>query len=89
MSACAELVNAILNVSTELKRDNNIKHVMIHYAFVFCVFISASVWLILVFFQAHLVYFRETEVATWEITLVAYVDVQVDDEMDADFAHLT
>jgi len=28
------------------------------------VFISASVWYILVFFQAHLVYFRETEVAT-------------------------
>jgi len=28
------------------------------------VFISASVWFILVFFQAHLVYFRETKAAT-------------------------
>jgi len=35
-----------------------------HYALFFCVFISASVWFILVFFQAHLVYFRVSEVAT-------------------------
>jgi len=39
-----------------------------HYAFFFCVFISALVWFILVFFQAHLVYFRETKVATLMLT---------------------
>jgi len=36
----------------------------------FCVFISASVWCILVFFQAHIVYFRETEVATLMLYVV-------------------
>jgi len=37
----------------------------------FCVFISASVSFILVFFQAHLVYFRETEVAALNASEVA------------------
>jgi len=35
------------------------------------VFISASVWFLLVFFRAHLVYFRETEVATLNAREVA------------------
>jgi len=29
-----------------------------------CLFVFASVWFILAFFQAHLVYFKKTEVAT-------------------------